>query len=408
MNVKEQAKQIAKAKEVLSAEILFARDEINSWPKFAVSNRKVQLAAPAEETGKDETSSRIESLLHHSQPRLSEMYSPLHQKKSEASNAREELDQKLHFPSMQARKADYINERTSFHQDLVLGERPTIALLRIFHGHIGAVTSISILDFDAKEHLFTGSNDTTCRMYDTTTGACLRIFEGHRGTVNSVHSKVLPGFYHEERESRDAPERTAQTWNDDRLDLLTFALDPKPKIMTLRVFSRNPKGTRLQARLDVPILPGARRSHTRTAERYTLPLIHARVDRRCLPSCVAAPQHDCELQFEEEWQPARGASEATLTLLLKQLLRFAAPGGSTGTFVSVTVDDADLPRLASGSGDRTARLWDAMTGDVVRTFRGHTAEVMQVRFQLGDPLRGGGGERAWGSPSQYVNRPRSI
>ena len=118
MDWRPQAREIAKVKEVLSAEILFARDEINSWPKFAVSNRKVLLP---EETGKVEHSSRIEAMLHQKQPRLSEMYSPLHQEKAGSNISQEDSEENLFPPSTQARKADYLIERSTFHHVLALG-----------------------------------------------------------------------------------------------------------------------------------------------------------------------------------------------------------------------------------------------------------------------------------------------
>jgi hypothetical protein len=43
MNVKDQTRQIAKVREVLSAEIMPTRNEINSWPALAASKRKHEL-----------------------------------------------------------------------------------------------------------------------------------------------------------------------------------------------------------------------------------------------------------------------------------------------------------------------------------------------------------------------------
>ena len=386
MNVKAQAREIAKVKEVLSAEILFARDEINSWPKFAVSNRKVLLP---EETGKVEHSSRIEAMLHQKQPRLSEMYSPLHQEKAGSNISQEDSEENLFPPSTQARKADYLIERSTFHHVLALGENPTKGLLRVFSGHIGAVNSISLLSFNNDEYLFTASNDATCRVFDTASGKCLRVLEGHQGPVNSVHTKVLPGFYSECRESRDAPDMSNPTWDDDRLDLLSFTLDSKPKTLTIHVFSREAKGSHLLATTELPLDPETRTLPTMNQERYSLSLVDTRLGGGLCRCCAPAQPPACELLVEEEWQPARGGPAATLRLFLKRLLQPPPARGSVGIYVTVTVRDRDLPRLASGAADRTARLWDPTTGDVLRTFRGHTAEVAQVRV-LKHPSRPAG------------------
>src|SRR4029079_7222643 len=41
---------------------------------------------------------------------------------------------------------------------------------------------------------------------------------------------------------------------------------------------------------------------------------------------------------------------------------------------------ADGARLASASRDATARIWDARTGELLRTLAGHPSDVVQVVF----------------------------
>jgi WD40 repeat protein len=53
--------------------------------------------------------------------------------------------------------------------------------------------------------------------------------------------------------------------------------------------------------------------------------------------------------------------------------------GHTAEVLAVTFD-RDGGRLASGSRDRSVRLWDAHTGDILRELRGHTAAVSGVAF----------------------------
>ncbi|MHC4727491.1 MAG: WD40 repeat domain-containing protein [Planctomycetota bacterium] len=40
----------------------------------------------------------------------------------------------------------------------------------------------------------------------------------------------------------------------------------------------------------------------------------------------------------------------------------------------------DGTRVLTGSEDETARLWEAETGQEIRTFRGHTSYVWSVAF----------------------------
>ena len=53
--------------------------------------------------------------------------------------------------------------------------------------------------------------------------------------------------------------------------------------------------------------------------------------------------------------------------------------GHTGLVLSVAFSP-DGTRVLTGSWDETAKLWDAETGQEIRTFRGHTREVHSVAF----------------------------
>ena len=69
-----------------------------------------------------------------------------------------------------------------------------------------------------------------------------------------------------------------------------------------------------------------------------------------------------------------------------------------GSYVmSVAFDSNDI--LASGSVDRTIKLWDKKTGDLLRTLSGHGDPVYSVAFDSKDILASGSSDdtiKLWG------------
>jgi WD40 repeat protein len=59
--------------------------------------------------------------------------------------------------------------------------------------------------------------------------------------------------------------------------------------------------------------------------------------------------------------------------------QMAVLSGHTGWVRSVTFS-SDGRSLASGSDDRTVKLWDMQTGGVVKTFHGHNIMFIQFPF----------------------------
>ena len=138
-----------------------------------------------------------------------------------------------------ALKAQHIRKvGTEFHRNLTLGERPTKSLLRVFHGHLGAVTSVDVLQIDGREFVFSGGVDRTCRMYDADTTRCLRIFEGHSEIVTSVVVTSMPGSYREVKASRQLDYENEVMWNDEETDILEFNFKAISKTVIFRVIYR--------------------------------------------------------------------------------------------------------------------------------------------------------------------------
>src|SRR5271156_3720178 len=82
--------------------------------------------------------------------------------------------------------------------------------------------------------------------------------------------------------------------------------------------------------------------------------------------------------------------------------RLGAQLGHSGTVLSVAFAP-DGKQVLTGSGDNTARLWDAQSGKELRTFTGHSDSVHSVAFAPdGKQVLTGGGDntaRLWDAQS---------
>ena len=257
-----------------------------------------------------------------------------------------------------------------------LWDTATGAVLCTFTGHTSWVESVAFSPDGAK--VLTGSYDDTAKLWDAVTGGLLRTFTGHTGFVNSVTfnadgSKVLTG-------SEDG---TARLWDaltgklihaanvhPDHVDSVAFSAGGA-KVMTHAV-----DGTvkLCDAATGVPLQVFT--GHTTFVNSVAFSLDGTN---------VAITSYDALILFDV----------ATGTALQKFV------DMSPLTSVAFSPDGTKLVTGCynnTGIYYETAKLWDAATGTVLRTFTGNTETVWSVAFSPDGTkvLTGAGGyERVW-------------
>ena len=66
--------------------------------------------------------------------------------------------------------------------------------VQVYRGHLSAITCLEVATIQDREFIFTGSVDTTARMYNVATAECLHIFEGHTAPLTAVQLSHLAGL----------------------------------------------------------------------------------------------------------------------------------------------------------------------------------------------------------------------
>jgi len=249
---------------------------------------------------------------------------------------------------------------------LRLWDVPTGRCVRAFTGHGKWVSAVAFSPDGALA--LSGSCDQTLRLWDVATGKCLRAFEGHTSWVKSV--AFSPDGRWALSGSADAT--TLRLW-----DLATGRC--------LRVFEERPLSTN-----SVAIAPDGFRALS--GGECHRPRLWDVATGKCLrtfeghPDSISSTDSVFSVTYSPDGRFALSGNGDVCSRLYTLRLWDAATGQCLRTFAGhgdyvTSVAFSPEGRLAlSGSDDKTLRLWDVATGRCLRTFEGHSGKVSSVAF----------------------------
>ena len=236
------------------------------------------------------------------------------------------------------------------------------ALLRTLDGHANEVLSVA---FAPDGQTLASGGYKTVKLWDARSGALVRTLEGHTSWVNSVafapHGNML---------ASGSWDSTIKLWDAHSGELLR-TLEGHTEDVTSVAFA--PDGNTLASGSDGNTIKlwDARSGETlRTLESHT-----SLVDSVAFApdgSTLASGSSDNAIKL---WDARSGELQLSIDA--------RGPGYERKGHASDVDSVAFAPdgnTLVSGSSDNTIKLWDARSGEVLRTLDGHANEVRSVAF----------------------------
>ncbi|MEL6438181.1 MAG: NB-ARC domain-containing protein [Cyanobacteria bacterium J06621_8] len=226
--------------------------------------------------------------------------------------------------------------------------------LKTFQGHKNEVLSVAF-SLDGQQ-LITGSHDNTIKLWNIKTQECLQVFQGHEDGVRSV--SISPDGTMLASSSND---RTIRLWNIKNGKCLKILQGHKNAVFAV---SFSPQGNLIASS---SVGQKIRLWNATTGECLKVFQGHSNM----VNSIVFHPQGGIL---------ASGSYDQSIKLWdLKTYQCVKTLQGYSNQALAVTFSP-DAQTLVSGGHDEKIRLWDIKTGKVVRTLHEHTNWVFSVAF----------------------------
>jgi WD40 repeat protein/serine/threonine protein kinase len=225
-------------------------------------------------------------------------------------------------------------------------------------------------------HLVSAHRDATLTLWDTTDRKAVRTFQGHSDLITCV--AFSPDG---QRIASGSHDRTLKVWDIDQVEALC-TLQDEHRVTAL---AYGPDGDWIVSCTD--------RQYVRLWDLESRKEITALPGHPSSALCVAVSRDGNRLatgawdRMLRLWDvPAEGENPApdALLKLPRRFTKFFAPvkmvlQGHADRINSV-VFSRDGRQLASGSADKTVKLWNPARSEPTRSFKGHTDQVLQVAF----------------------------
>jgi WD40 repeat protein len=232
--------------------------------------------------------------------------------------------------------------------------------IRSFIGHVSDVYSVAISSDE--KYALSGAKDTTLKLWDIATGQMIRTFMGHTNTVMSVcfspdRKHILSG----------SVDKTLKLWDIATGQVIRTFEGHKDWVRSVAI---SPDGKY--------VLSGSGSGFRATNKDYTIKMWDITTGREIRTFAGHKDIINSIAVSSDGKYVISGSSDRTLRLwdivTGREIRAFI---GHNDTVETVAVSH-DGKHLFSGSRDKTINLWDISSGQLLRTFEGHKSPVNSI------------------------------